>query len=122
MVADGSLELLEETDAYWEFRFRPRTDSDEEDKFMNAVDGTLQVVKDGHYVAWIRMRNREPIKPGKGVKLEIFDTQLLFGPAYDGGPVLPQSVETRVKGKAMLVIKFDEKERVSYSDFERAIK
>ena len=121
MVADGSLELLEETDVYWLFRFKPRTDSDNVDKFMKAVDGTLQVVKDGHHVAWIRMRNREPIKPGKGVKLEIFDTRLVFAPAYDGGPVLPESVETRVKGKAMLVIRFDEKERVSYSDFERAI-
>jgi len=122
MVAKGSLELIEETDSYWEFRFRPRTDSDDEDKFMKAVDGTLQVVKDGHYVAWIRMKNREPIKPGKGVKLEIFNTHLVFAPTYDGGPVLPRGVETRVKGKAMLVIKFDEKERVSYSDFERAIK
>lgn len=121
MVADGSLELLEETDVYWQFRFRPRTDSDDEDRFMKAVDGTLQVAKDGHYVAWIRMKNHEPIKPGKGVKLEIFDTHLVFAPAYDGGPVLPQSVETRVKGKAMLVIKFDELEHVSYSDFERAI-
>ena len=121
MVADGSLELLEETDLYWQFRFKPRTDSDDEDKFMKAVDGTLQVVKDGHYVAWIRMRNREPIKPGKGVKLEIFDTRLVFAPAYDGGPVLPESVETRVKGRAMFVIRFDEKEQVSYSDFERAI-
>ena len=121
MVADGSLELLEETDLYWRFRFKPRTDSDDEDKFMKAVDGTLQVVKDGHYVAWIRMRNREPIKPGKGVKLEVFNTRLVFAPAYDGGPVLPESVETRVKGRAMLVIRFDEKERVSFSDFERAI-
>jgi hypothetical protein len=34
---------------------------------------------------------------------------------------LPESVETRVKGRAMLVIRFDEKERVSFSDFERVI-
>jgi hypothetical protein len=88
---------------------------------MNAVEGTLQVAKDGHYVEWIRMRNRETVKPGKGVKLEVFDTRLDFAPAYEGGPIMPQSVETKVKGRAMLVIKFDEEERISYSDFERVI-
>lgn len=121
MVADGSLELLEESDSYWQFRFKPRTDTDDEEEFMSAVEGTLQVVKDGHYVAWIRMRNRETVKPGKGVKLEVFDTRLAFAPAYEGGPVVPQSVETKVKGRAMLVIKFDEEERISYSDYERVI-
>lgn len=121
MVADGSLQLLEESDTYWRFQFRPRADTDDEEKFMNAVDGTLQVAKDGHYVSWIRMQNRETVKPGKGVKLELFDTRLTFTPAYEGGPVVPQSVETKVKGRAMLVIRFDEEERISYSDFERVI-
>lgn len=120
MVADGSLELLEESDTYWRFRFRPRADSEDEEKFMNSVEGSLQVTKDGHYVAWVHMRNRETIKPGKGVKLELFDTRLAFAPAFEGGPVLPRSVKTKVKGKAMLVIKFDEDEQISYSQFERA--
>jgi hypothetical protein len=121
MVADGSLKLLEESDTYWQFQFTPRADSDDEVKFMNAVEGTLQVVKDGHYVEWIRMRNRETVKPGKGVKLDVFDTRLAFAPAHAGGPVMPRSVEMKVQGRAMLVVKFDEEERISYSDFERVI-
>lgn len=121
VVADGSLELLDESDAYWRFRFRPKVDSDDEEKFMAAVEGTLQVVKDGHYVSWVRMRNHGTIKPGKGVKLEVFDAHLAFAPAYEGGPVLPDSVATRVKGRAMLVIRFDEEERIFYSDFKRVI-
>lgn len=121
MVADGSLELLEESDTYWQFRFKPRADSDDDEKFMNSVEGTLQVSKEGHYVAWVRLRNHETVKPGKGVKLEEFDTRLAFAPAHEGGPVVPQRIETRVKGKAMLVIKFDEEERISYSGFERVI-
>lgn len=121
MVAEGSLELLEESEHYWEYRFRPNADSDDEEELMKAVDGTLRVEKDGHYVTWLRMRNREPVKPGRGVKLDVFDVRMAFAPAYVGGPVLPESVSTSIKGKAMLVIKFDEEERVSYSDFERVI-
>ena len=118
MVRPGSLELIEETDEFWLFGFSPVADSEDDEKFMRAVDGTLQVVKDGHYVAWLRMQNRETVKPGKGVKLETFDTRLEFTPAYEGGPVLPAGVRTEVKGKAFVVVKFNEIEKIRYSDFQ----
>lgn len=118
MVRPGSLELIEETDEYWLFGYSPVADSEDDEKFMRAIDGTLQVVKDGHYVAWIRMKNRETVKPGKGVKLETFDTRLEFIPAYEGGPVLPAGVQTEVKGKAFVVVKFNEIEKIRYSDFQ----
>ncbi len=119
MVSAGSLELIEETDAFWLFGFRPAADSEDDEKFMQAVDGTLQVVKDGEYVAWLRMKNRETVRPGKGVKLETFDTRLEFAPAYDGGPVLPIGVRTEVKGKAFVVVKINEIVTVRYSDFQQ---
>lgn len=120
MVAKGTLTLREETGSHWEFGFVPATDSDEDAEFMRFVDGTLRVLKDGHYVSLIRLRNRETIKPGKGVRIDAFDTRLEFGPAYAGGPILPQLVQSEVRGKAMLMIRFDEKERVRYSEFRRA--
>ena len=40
----------------------------------------------------------------------------------DGGPIVPIAVDTRVKGRAMLVIKFDETETIRYSDFEYAVR
>lgn len=118
MVARGTLTLREETDTHWEFGFTPAANSKEGAEFMRHVDGTLWVRKDGHYVSLIRLRNRETLKPGKGVRIESFDTRLEFGPAFADGPILPLLVQSAVRGKAMLMIRFDENERIRYSDFK----
>ena len=120
-VEDGSLELLEETDTHWLFAFKPVAGDEDKASFLKNVDGTLRVIKDGHYVGQIRMRNSKPIKPGKGVKLEVFNTQLDFAPISEGGPALPQTVDTHVKGRAMLLISFNEKAHIEYSDFQKVV-
>ncbi len=119
MFADGTIELLEETDAYWLFSFRPKTDSDEEAEFMEAIDARLKVVKNGHFVSLVSMRNTDTIKPGKGVRIRKFETELEFAPAYDGGPTVPRRVRAAVQGKAFLVMSIDEEEDIEFSDFER---
>ena len=121
MVSPGSIELIEETDAYWLFDFNPKTDSDDEAKFMRHVNGQLRVEKEGHYVAYLAMRNTKPIKPGKGVKLAEFDIRMEFAPTADGSAVLPRLVRSKVKGRAMLVIKFDEEDVVEFSDYVKVI-
>ena len=119
MFNSGTVELIEETDDHWWFRYRPKTDSDKEKKFMEAVDARLKVVKDGHYISLISMRNTDTIKPGKGVKIRKFETDLEFAPAIEGGPVVPRSIKADIKGKAFLVVKFDEQEHIELSDFEK---
>ena len=119
MFADGSIDLIEETDDYWVFRFRPKTGSDDEAKFMAAVDARLKVVKKGHFVSLVSMRNTDTIKPGKGVKIKKFETDLEFVPAYEGGPTVPHRVRAAVQGKAFLVVKIDEEEQIEFSDFEQ---
>ena len=119
VAKNGSIVLVEETDSYWLFSFEPVADSEEELDFMESVDGTLRVNKDGHYVAEMTLQNRGTIKPGKGVKIEKFLTRLAFAPVHEGGPVLPLSIEATIKGKAFLVVRFDEKEKVTYSNFVR---
>jgi hypothetical protein len=121
VAKEGSITLIEETDSFWLFSFEPVADSEEGVDFMESVDGTLRVNKDGHYVAEMTLQNRDTIKPGKGVKIEKFLTRLAFAPIHDGGPVLPLSVEAAVKGKAFLVVKFDETEKVTYSNFEHVL-
>ena len=110
-----SLQLLEETADYWLFGFIP--DGDDDDDFMRHVDGRIKVLKNGHYVEYIDLRNDKPIKPATGVKISKFLTTLTFGPAIDGGPIVPKAVDVVVKGRAMLVFKFDESETIRYSDF-----
>ena len=121
MVSPSSVELVEESSAYWIFAFKPLADSDDEAGFMKHVDARLRVVKDGHYVSAITMVNSRPIKPGKGVKLNKFDVSMEFSLSPNGGAVLPRSVSTRIKGRAMLIVGFDEDENVEFSDYQRVI-
>jgi hypothetical protein len=121
MVSPGSVELIDETDERWLFNFSPLADSEDERKFMEAVEGRLEVAKDGHYVRKLHLRNLETIKPGKGVKLKVFDTRFEFAPAPDGSAVLPALVRAKVKGRAMLVVGIDEEQTVEFSDYQRVI-
>ena len=120
MVADGSLDLLEETGDYWLFSFSPAVDGEAEAAFMEAVNGRLRIVKEGPYVAELTLENKRPIKPGKGVRIKTFYTHLEFAPVEKGGPALPQMITAEVKGRAMLVVGFDEQESVKFSNYRRA--
>jgi hypothetical protein len=117
-----SLELVEETSDHWIFDFKPRIDADDDSdaKFMRDVIGRLKIIKNGHYIATINMHNKKTIKPAVGVKISKFITTMTFGPATDEGPIVPIAVDVEVKGRAMLVIRFDEVENVRFSDFEFA--
>jgi hypothetical protein len=64
------------------------------------------------------MYNEKPIKPAFSVKISRFVTRLTFGPAVDGGPIVPKTVDVQVKGRAALLIRFDESESTHYSDYE----
>jgi hypothetical protein len=121
MVSPGSVELIGETDEQWQFSFSPRAGTEEEHKFMEAVEARLEVAKDGHYVRKIHLRNVKPIKPGKGVRVEVFDTLLEFAPSPDGSTVLPSTVRTKLQGRAMLVIGIDEAQTVEFSDYLRVV-
>jgi len=115
IVRSDSLELLEETDDYWLFTFVP---DDDETTFTENVDAKVKIIKAGHYVESIDIRNHSDIKPGFGTKISRFVMQLDFGPAADGGPIVPLSINVHVTGRALLFIGFDETEETRYSDFE----
>jgi len=121
MVNLKTLELIEETNDSWVFRFIPEVDDDEDEearRFVQQVDGTIKIIRDGNYLEYIDLRNEKPIRPAFSVKISRFLTRLTFGPAGDDGPIVPLSIEVEVKGRAMLVIKIDEAEYVRYGDYE----
>ena len=115
IVGSDSLELLEETDDYWLFTFVP---DDDEVAFTESVDAKVKIIKAGHYVESIDIRNHSDIKPGFGTKISRFVMQLEFGPAAEDGPIVPLSINVHVTGRALLFIGFDETESTRYSDFE----
>jgi len=121
MIKFDTLALIEETDEYRLFSFEPRADDDEGDHaagFMRKVKGTLKIVRDGNYLAYIDLRNDKPVRPAIGVKISRFRTHLAFGPAAGNGPIVPLGIDVEVKGRAMLFVKFDEQESIRYSDYE----
>jgi hypothetical protein len=121
MINFDSLELLEESGDGWLFRFVPVFDDDEDDaaaEMMKKVSGRIKVMRDGHYPAWMELRNEKTIRPAFGAKISHFLTRLTFAPVGGHGPVFLQSIDVQVKGRAALVIGFDVRESTKYSDFE----
>jgi len=45
---------------------------------------------------------------------------MTFGPAAVGGPIVPQSVDIHVEGRAYLAVKFDQTEKIRFRDYEYA--
>lgn len=115
MIEPDSLSLRGETDEYWLFEFVPTEDNE---AFLRNVDSTLKIDKSGRHLSEIQLRSRQPFNSGFGVKLQNFFTRLTFAPVADGGPVVPRTIDVKVKGRAMLVVSFDEMTAVVYDDFE----
>lgn len=118
-----SLELIEETDEHWLFSFVPSgddLDGEEEQKFMAQVLATMKIVRDGHYIEYIDLRNEKPIRPAFSVRISQFHLRLTFGPAAKDGPIVQKSEDVTIRGRALLLVTFDEKESTRYSEFEYA--
>jgi hypothetical protein len=115
MVEDGSLVLLEETNEHYLYSFTP---SGNDEDFMEYVDATIKIVKDGPYIEYIDLQASKPFRPQFGVKVSEFTTRMSFGPAAEGGPIVPRLIDIRIKLRAFVVINVDEKNFISYSDYE----
>jgi hypothetical protein len=123
MVQPGTLRLVEETDAYWLLSFVPTDDDDEDDvgrKVLESMQGTVKIVKDGEYLAYIDIHNEKPIRPKFGVKMKKFLMHMSFGPINDDGPVVMQSMDFAIKLSAFVLVRVNEAESVSFSEFEYA--
>jgi hypothetical protein len=112
-----TIELLEETDEYWLLKFVPDED---EAQFIDNVDATVKINKNGGYLEAIDLRNNDDIEPGFGTKISTFIMHYQFGPATEGGPIVPQNMAIKAEGRALIFIGFDETEIIEYSKFEFA--
>lgn len=113
LVEPDSVRLIENGDNYWLFSFVPG-----DNEILNSVDATIRIEKSSGYLDYIDLRNHETIRPAMGVKISRLITRLTFGPAVEDGPVVPISTQIEVKGRAYLVVSFDEQEVIRNSDFE----
>lgn len=115
LVEPDSMRFIEETADYWLFGFDP-----DEEEIMGSVDATMRINKASGHLEYIDIRNHETIRPAFGMKISKLITRLTFGPALEDGPVVPISTQVDIKGRAYLVVSFDEQEVIRNSDFEYA--
>lgn len=113
----GTLELIEETSEHWLYSFVPAEDDDHKE-FMQHIDGTVKVIKDGHYVEYFDLSSETAFKPMTGVKIKSFRTRMGFAPVTAEGPVVPTSVDFHIKGRAFLAVKINETEKIRYTGHE----
>jgi len=116
LVEPDSMRFIEETADYWLFAFDP-----DEEEIMGSVDATMRINKASGHLEYIDIRNHETIRPAFGVKISKLITRLTFGLARQDGPVVPISAQVEIKGRAYLVVSFDEQEVIRNSDFEYAV-
>jgi hypothetical protein len=117
-IETDSLVLLEESASHLIYSFRPAPEKGgESDAFNEHVDGRLRIAKSGPFVETIEMRSRESFSPMIGVKIKQFSTLMTFAPVGESGDILPQRVEMRMEGRAMLVKKLDESVDTRFSDY-----
>ncbi len=118
LVDADTLELVTEDDESWLLRFVPDED---EVEFIDNVDASVRIMKNGPYLQSVDLRNSADIKPGYGVKIGTFLVGLEFGPAVVDGPIVPRSMKIRVGGNMLLFFGFEETEVIEFSDFEKAL-
>ena len=105
MIEPGTLRLAEETDDYWLLSFVPTDDDNEDDvgnKVLKSMQGTVKIIKDGEYLAYMKK----------------FLMHMSFGPVTDDGPIVMRSMDFAIKLRAFVLVRVNEAETVSFSDFE----
>ena len=117
IVGIETLELIAEDDEAWLLRFVPEED---EVQFVENIDASVRIVKDGPYLQAVDLHNNADIKPGWGTKIGTFIVRFEFGPAFVNGPIVPKHMKIQLGGRALLFIGFDKTEVIEYSDFEYA--
>jgi hypothetical protein len=124
MVTPGTVQLLQESETHWIFSFAPapdERDDKETRKVLSEVTGKLRVNKKGLYAEEISLSNANPFSPATGVKIKHFEMRMTYGPISDGGPVVPQSVDSRIQGRAFMVVSIDDIKKIHFSDYQKVV-
>jgi hypothetical protein len=117
MIQRDSLVLVEETDAYWIFDFRPQGEGQDAD-VMTHLKGRLRINKNGPYLEHIDVHSAGAFKPRFSVKINEFAMHFEFGKAAVSGPVVPTAFEFRIDLKVMGLVNQDESIATTYSDYQ----
>ncbi|RPG52008.1 MAG: hypothetical protein CBB61_000105 [Gammaproteobacteria bacterium TMED1] len=117
LVSLKTLKLVEESEEHWLFDFVPDREGDE-GQFMALLHGELKISKQSLAIEYIDLRNEDIIKPRFGFRVDEFFSRIEFMRIKRSGPVVPSSIEFRIKAKALGMVNVDEKIVLKYRNYQ----
>ena len=117
LVSLKTLKLVEESEEHWLFNFVPDREG-AEGQFMALLHGELKISKQSLAIEYIDLRNDEIIKPRFGFRVDEFFSRIEFMRLKMPGPVVPSSIEFRIKAKALGMVNVDEKIVLTYTNYQ----
>ncbi len=114
-----SIRLVGETGETATFAFRVGGGSGIASAFTKDVGGTLVVRKDGGWPERFTIAATKGIRPIPGVRIDEFRVVMTYRRDAASGSILPDSIESRVRGRVFLVKSIDDDTVVRFTEFER---
>ena len=122
----GDVRFIEQTDTLARYAFAPTQDflsdgDDDADGMAEHLVAEASITVAEPEIRSVRIFAPKPFKPDWRVKLSALDVTLDFARPAPDAPLFVVSERTHVKGRAIGVIRFDETETLTYSNFEQVI-
>ncbi len=116
-IDDSSVSLVSETAERAVYNFRMKADKPDEKEMADKIRGTLTVSKVQPYVETMELSSAGEITPIVSVKIKEFYVRMSFRRDAEHAVVLPTTMQSRVRGRAMFVKSLDTDVSVAFSDF-----
>lgn len=118
-LAPDTCETVSETPEYGVYRFglKPAGDDDTSARFMNV---TFTLHRPSNTIEKVDLASTGPFSPVFLVKVREARTVMRYSLPGEGRPSLLQSVDMRIRGRAMWIRSLDQDLSVAYSDYEYA--
>ena len=118
MAKADTVRVDQENDETIEFVFSPEVGDEIPDRMEEKMTGRLIVAKDGLRPLNFSISLTEPASPIRGVKMRKLEQETIFTSDHATGVSLTKSMSFLAAGRAFLVSKIDQNERIEFSDFD----
>jgi hypothetical protein len=116
-IDDASVSLVSETAERAVYNFRMKADKPDEKEMAEKIRGTVTVSKAQPFVETMELTSAGEITPIVSVKIKEFYIKMSFRRDADHAVVLPTTMQSRMRGRAMFVKSLDSDVTVAFSDF-----
>ncbi|MCY4128599.1 MAG: hypothetical protein OXG15_05070 [Gammaproteobacteria bacterium] len=117
-VKSGTVKVDRENAETIEFVFVPEMGEDIPDEMAQKMSGRLTVAKDSMRPMKSMISLNEPASPMTGVKIRRLEQEAIFVKDHATGATLVKSMNFEVHGRAFVVKRISQQEKVAFSEFD----